>query len=84
MLILTSLTQAPGHLVMLEVCIPGLFLRQDKTGGHFSNCRDRDTNTYVWSCYSGKFRKNLGRDGTGLLSTTQEMVLKCTKIQDFS
>ena len=60
-----------GH--MLAVCVPALFeTRQDKTGGHFQNCLDRDKTTYVWSCCSRKFRKNLEkiRDRMGLLSTT--------------
>ena len=63
----------------VEVCIPELVwneTRQDETGGHWPNCRDRDETTYVWSCHLGQFRKNMGkiRDRGGLLSTTQEIL----------
>ena len=46
----------------LEVCVPSLFFetRQDETGGHFPNCRDRDKTTFVWFCCSGKIREKFG------------------------
>ena len=48
--------------------------RQDRTGGHFLNCKDQDNTTYVWFRRSGNFRKNVGKiwDRTRPLSTIQE------------
>ena len=48
---LHSITLQPFEF---EVCVPKLVwnkTRQDETGGHFPNCRDRDETTYVRSCH---------------------------------
>ena len=45
---------------MVRVCVPSLILFetiQDKTGGHFSNWRDRDKTACVSSSCSGNFRE---------------------------
>ena len=51
----------------LRVCVPSLVLvetGQDKTGGHFQYCQDRDKTTCAWSHCLGHFEKNSGRDVT--------------------
>ena len=61
--------------IWLEVCVLELGTERDETGRDwrpFPNCQDRDGTRNVWSCCSGKFGKNSGRDGTGLLGTTRE------------
>ena len=51
----------------IEVCVPELGTKRDETGRDwrpFPNCRDQDGTTNVWSCCSGQYGKNSGRDGT--------------------
>ena len=50
----------------LEVCVPNLGTKRDKTRRDwrpFPNCRDRDGTTNVWSCCSGQYGKNSGKMG---------------------
>ena len=49
----------------VEVCFPKLVTKRDKTGRDwrpFPNGQDRVGTTSLWSCCSGKFGKNSGRD----------------------
>ena len=71
--------------LLIDVCVPELVsndTRQDETGRQFPNWRDRDKITSLRSRCSGKFGKNLGRDGT--IQYHSGKVLNGLEITEFS